>query len=652
MQSSMGGLSGPKELHVLGRVSPEGLTTTQLGCIDMHDISIHAPASLPTPSEPVLDQSLPSSCTMPTSVYLENATSKTTSVLTPPQTPTPANSLRTGCTREVSATSSTSDYFTGNTFTRRSNQSYDTPLTPPDTEARENGEVETQVSPLARKSAGRTISKSSVDIDEHIKQEEMASDNAPAQKLFRGMTATFEGVLNGELDFKLDLGRHNTFNPHLDFDYAVFESTGTKPTGAHADQVTKLATKVATKGSKPKAKGKEFRKILDEIVPRNLHQRISTETGKCAASVGGCLEKRCTRRAKRTENVAQDLVVLAESYDRHDCESFLANLKELIKSMCCGTHYNSATHENRYGALEKLIQQAKPSLAQDDSLLPVNPSIKIEWETFVRWADMVCERNDADGEDVARDEPRLRRRSTNIARSTLNPVSRPVGGRLSWLNDLRFWQPKWSASLSTQNALEKTARKTLTPTELKSGYIYIFWTRGQFGIAKIGYTKDVNLRLKGWTKQCGQQYQFYKSSTVGECLRICLPHVSRVEKLIHTELKDYRMKMRCKGCGKEHREWFEVQEQHAVKVFTKWRDWIQQRPYQNLEGVWKLHAVCKDDLEGVCQPLPIEQLAKPTPQPKRNVKGLLGRKRQSSFKLKGSSPEWEFIKRDEEVVLV
>lgn len=40
-----------------------------------------------------------------------------------------------------------------------------------------------------------------------------------------------------------------------------------------------------------------------------------------------------------------------------------------------------------------------------------------------------------------------------------------------------------------------------------------------------------------------------------------VPHVHRVERLIHLELADLRVRDlgRCGECGKEHREWFEVE---------------------------------------------------------------------------------------------
>lgn len=57
-----------------------------------------------------------------------------------------------------------------------------------------------------------------------------------------------------------------------------------------------------------------------------------------------------------------------------------------------------------------------------------------------------------------------------------------------------------------------------------------------------------------------------------------VPHAHRVERLIHIELADKRVKRLCVGCGKEHREWFEVEaSREGVRgvdaVVRRWVGW-------------------------------------------------------------------------------
>ena len=57
-----------------------------------------------------------------------------------------------------------------------------------------------------------------------------------------------------------------------------------------------------------------------------------------------------------------------------------------------------------------------------------------------------------------------------------------------------------------------------------------------------------------------------------------VPHVRRVERLIHIELAEKRIKRVCAACGKEHREWFEIESSRvglrAVdEVIRRWVRW-------------------------------------------------------------------------------
>jgi hypothetical protein len=59
-----------------------------------------------------------------------------------------------------------------------------------------------------------------------------------------------------------------------------------------------------------------------------------------------------------------------------------------------------------------------------------------------------------------------------------------------------------------------------------------------------------------------------------------VPHAHRVERLIHIELADQRVRRDCAACGKEHREWFEVEAtREGVKgvdeVVRRWVGWAE-----------------------------------------------------------------------------
>ncbi|KAL4981146.1 meiotically up-regulated gene 113-domain-containing protein [Aspergillus desertorum] len=108
---------------------------------------------------------------------------------------------------------------------------------------------------------------------------------------------------------------------------------------------------------------------------------------------------------------------------------------------------------------------------------------------------------------------------------------------------------------------------------------------------KIGRTSNVTRRLNEWSKQCSNhltliRYYPYTSSFQRHGQNGGLepgkkvPNVHRVERLIHLELADMRIRDLgpCPECGKEHREWFEVAaERVALKrvdeCIRRWVRW-------------------------------------------------------------------------------
>lgn len=108
-------------------------------------------------------------------------------------------------------------------------------------------------------------------------------------------------------------------------------------------------------------------------------------------------------------------------------------------------------------------------------------------------------------------------------------------------------------------------------------------------LLKIGRASNVHRRLNEWTRQCNHhlsliRYYPYppspasplpvardasKAPSPGAGPQTAglpeasaprkVPYVHRVERLIHLELAEKRVKRQCVGCGKEHREWFEVE---------------------------------------------------------------------------------------------
>ncbi len=113
-------------------------------------------------------------------------------------------------------------------------------------------------------------------------------------------------------------------------------------------------------------------------------------------------------------------------------------------------------------------------------------------------------------------------------------------------------------------------------------------------LLKIGRAANVQRRLNQWTRQCGYnlsliRYYPYHSTTpsptnVDDILRTPrkVPNVHKVERLIHIELNAKRFKGegKCPACGRDHKEWFEVEAgREAVRgvdeVIRRWVDWAE-----------------------------------------------------------------------------
>lgn len=119
---------------------------------------------------------------------------------------------------------------------------------------------------------------------------------------------------------------------------------------------------------------------------------------------------------------------------------------------------------------------------------------------------------------------------------------------------------------------------------------------------KIGRTSNVYRRMNEWTRQCNYnltliRYYPYSSTSSSSpspspARRLeshnpqepgrRVPHVHRVERLIHIELADHRVKGQgpCPECGKEHREWFEFEAtkdalRRVDECVRRWVSWAE-----------------------------------------------------------------------------
>ena len=110
-------------------------------------------------------------------------------------------------------------------------------------------------------------------------------------------------------------------------------------------------------------------------------------------------------------------------------------------------------------------------------------------------------------------------------------------------------------------------------------------------LLKIGRAQNVQRRLNQWTRQCGYNlslirfYPYHNSPSTTSVNKVPrtprkVPNAHKVERLIHIELSGKRSQHegKCGVCGREHREWFEIEaSREGVKavdeIVRRWVDW-------------------------------------------------------------------------------
>ncbi|PSN60169.1 DUF1766-domain-containing protein [Corynespora cassiicola Philippines] len=162
---------------------------------------------------------------------------------------------------------------------------------------------------------------------------------------------------------------------------------------------------------------------------------------------------------------------------------------------------------------------------------------------------------------------------SSTASTLLTPPNRPEQGRRT-------------SDVLRQYSVKNSQRPRAGATRGKSEEPAAGDSESNTILLKIGRANNVHRRMNEWTRQCGYslslvRYYPYVSSTpspspspqaspahsrrpsyqnsprASDTVRK-VPHAHRVERLIHIELAEKRVVKDCEACGKQHREWFEV----------------------------------------------------------------------------------------------
>jgi hypothetical protein len=332
----------------------------------------------------------------------------------------------------------------------------------------------------------------------------------------------------------------------------------------------------------------------------SIQSRSMEKPAKCVASLVGRPHERCSSNSSGVS-----IGIISRELSRcnvgADPSGFLEHIDRLVQAAMCRTHQKVARLSKRQETLKDLVTRF---IHLSD----------VERTEFQAWLDAVA----ADILPVRVQTPTVQMSPKEIksaASKTLKTRDEPVAPsatksnltsdtqKQAHLPGFTAYQPKCTQDLDIPTALLEEIIKPLKPSALKDGFIYVFWDKENFGKVKIGRTNDLERRLKEWDRGCKRTHMYHPASQRGELSKI--PHVNRIERLIHIELKEFRKQRHCQSCNKNHQEWFDVGEDLVTKVFRKWHDWIMQKPYapDAITREWVLRPEVMETLAQVCEPV-------------------------------------------------
>ncbi|MCJ1296682.1 hypothetical protein MMC34_008248 [Xylographa carneopallida] len=189
----------------------------------------------------------------------------------------------------------------------------------------------------------------------------------------------------------------------------------------------------------------------------------------------------------------------------------------------------------------------------------------------------------------------------NFSYSTSTVKSLRPSGYKTTIRQLVPWQPCSVKNVDVKTALLASIIHPLHVQGDIPGYLYVYSTIGDFGARKIGVTAkdDIQVRMNRWRDQCKRRINLIYP--LGD-EKVSIPHVHRLEKLVHAELKEYRVVENNCGCGvKRHMEWFNAKDDHIKKVVQRWTEWLQKAPYEKIASQWVLKKEFQE-LDEICTP--------------------------------------------------
>lgn len=360
----------------------------------------------------------------------------------------------------------------------------------------------------------------------------------------------------------------------------------------------KISDNIRIKTSADEVSTSALRKFGEIFDLCDVEERFNSDPKKCLLKT----EKgqRCGRLipGRHEDMIREVLATLVNLCFEDDEQECILQLKRLVDlAVCKRNHWEKAR-----AIVNNVVHNHGASIAKsimDKTGLPKTEALA--WGSSIAETGYNPSRTSSEKQDLIPDDTRkeIKDSPSGMTRYDFRPRPTTLKQRISYLPNFLPYKTSAAAKSSATEWLKKQISKPLLPSELASGCLYVYWNRANFGFLKIGYTtQSVNQRIKKWISQCKHEAELHHHPDTK------VPHVRRLEQIVHAEFKDFRYYERdCPGCHRSHKEWFQLPSNQIHKtVIEKWIQWMLTEPYEEIQGVWQLksqHAENLDELSNV-----------------------------------------------------
>ncbi|CAG8893651.1 unnamed protein product [Penicillium egyptiacum] len=357
-----------------------------------------------------------------------------------------------------------------------------------------------------------------------------------------------------------------------------------------------LGTLGISSSTKCKIEVECVRKSLYKIMPLEIIQHISEDSSRCPAWTAK--GPRC-----RIRHSTGPIIPSFGNLASVEISELLSQIQRLINEALCSTHRRVALRD---------IEGWKADFERLSTVQGPQGSFPFHDRRLLAIASWIC--------FISKEASSQNDKSV----SPLPRIKTDLESKTNQINPIQEFKPYITTALAEGVAkdITKLVNRPLLPSEInQEGFIYIFWQIGNFGHLKIGRSANVGRRLEEWKKQCKKDIVAYfpdlDRDDGHEDLQN-VPHICRVEALVHMELlKHRRIEKKCPGCSKAHREYFEIPKENAIQVVRKWISWMRSLPYEKLtiqgKEQWVLKSEESKRLADLCQPPRLTSTSRPLP---------------------------------------